>query len=662
MDNRRFDSLVKSLAGGASRRSLLKGFIGLGASAAVGGTLLESGADAARRPTPTPKPVKCPGQQTPVDGVCTCPGTAPIECGPECCNPGGSGAAHSECCDNSCCFGACYGEELCCPTNPPAGGGAPSHKMCTSPNGKRCIPNTEGACCANADCPNGYVCTDNSCVSTCNGTLTVLLASHGTSDQTGACPPSTGYVTGEIGLYRYLNGSCGDVLIATSSTNGSTPASFSNLGPGAYCALPTDPNLRGCLDCPDTGSGAGANILMGCNGEQRITFGANDCCLGSVTVPVFVHVPPTDSCSQGPALEGVEVAIYDCATLEELYGPATSGSDGYAYIPGVPPGSYCVRATSGSGYRGCGGCPQFSTFSFACPNTPYPALSICDASSTCDLGHCVPTDPCGDQCTSDQVCIDEDCLCQAGFSTKDDGCEVCPAGYYSDLPGQSSCAPCDLNTYQPSAGMTSCLSCPDGAYTEHVGQTTCQECDCTQGSMPLICGCTSACDPGYGPENGQCVSCDPGSQSPDGNACTPCQMGYFASSSATTLCEPCYAGTYAALTGTATCQDCPAGTYADFSGSASCKACDCGPTCDRVTGKCPGSVGVGGACEENSDCTSDVCGCGSPPNLPECMCRFDTCWSPGTDCSSGFGAISCCSGDCRCTDDGSGLVCLCIAP
>ena len=49
MDDRRFDSLVKSFAGGASRRAVLKGLLGLGGAAAVGGTLLEGPAEAARR-------------------------------------------------------------------------------------------------------------------------------------------------------------------------------------------------------------------------------------------------------------------------------------------------------------------------------------------------------------------------------------------------------------------------------------------------------------------------------------------------------------------------------------------------------------------------------------------------------------------------------------
>src|SRR5262245_7755957 len=116
MDDRRFDSIVKSLASGASRRSVLKGILGLSGVAVAGSALLPEESDAARRPTnPTPTPVKCPGQQIASGVQCVCPAGL-SKCGPDCCNPAGIGTAHSECCDNACCHGHCYGEELCCPT------------------------------------------------------------------------------------------------------------------------------------------------------------------------------------------------------------------------------------------------------------------------------------------------------------------------------------------------------------------------------------------------------------------------------------------------------------------------------------------------------------------------------------------------------------------
>lgn len=102
--------------------------------------LSERETDAARRPSPTATTASCPGKQTRIGSTCVClapPAGGTQKCGADCCNPTGSGAAHSECCDNACCFGTCYGEELCCPTNPPAGGGAPLAQVCT--NGECCL-------------------------------------------------------------------------------------------------------------------------------------------------------------------------------------------------------------------------------------------------------------------------------------------------------------------------------------------------------------------------------------------------------------------------------------------------------------------------------------------------------------------------------------------
>src|SRR5215204_5548435 len=155
MDDRRFDALVRSLAEGKSRRSVLKGLFGLGGAALVGSAVLESDADAARRPTPTPTPVRCPGNQTPVNGVCTCPASAPSKCGPDCCNPAGVGAAHSECCDNACCFGLCYGEELCCPTG---------RTFCEATG--ECCPADQPYCCGAGGCC-ATPCCETAAGSTC---------------------------------------------------------------------------------------------------------------------------------------------------------------------------------------------------------------------------------------------------------------------------------------------------------------------------------------------------------------------------------------------------------------------------------------------------------------------------------------------------------------
>ena len=108
MDDRRFDALARHLGQGGSRRRLLKGLLGLGGTAVVGSIQPRIG-EAARRTTPSPTPAKCPGNQIWDGTACVCEtGTT---CGPDCCPDG-----EAQCCDNACCYGTCYGEELCCPT------------------------------------------------------------------------------------------------------------------------------------------------------------------------------------------------------------------------------------------------------------------------------------------------------------------------------------------------------------------------------------------------------------------------------------------------------------------------------------------------------------------------------------------------------------------
>lgn len=173
MDDRHFDSLVKSLATGRNRRSVLKGLLGLGGAAMVG-SAASTDAGAARRPTPTPKPITCPGSQIWDGSACICPSGR--QCGPACCT------GEAVCCDNACCNGQCYGEELCCPFG---------NFVCEG----ECIPAIEGACCTGADCGSGQACIDGQCRDACiplaeDGCSPEQRCCDGLSCQQGVCVPS----------------------------------------------------------------------------------------------------------------------------------------------------------------------------------------------------------------------------------------------------------------------------------------------------------------------------------------------------------------------------------------------------------------------------------------------------------------------------------------
>lgn len=151
MDDRQFDSFVKSLAAGVSRRSVVRGVFGLAAGLVAGSAVTD--AWAARRPTPTPKPVKCPGNQHWNGAACVCPDGSEA-CGPDCCPDG-----QATCCDNACCYGYCYGEELCCSFDSWCEASwecCGPDEVCCGESG--CIP-AGAECCYDAECGENAYCT-----------------------------------------------------------------------------------------------------------------------------------------------------------------------------------------------------------------------------------------------------------------------------------------------------------------------------------------------------------------------------------------------------------------------------------------------------------------------------------------------------------------------
>lgn len=139
MDDRRFDSLVRSLAAGTSRRRMLKGMLGLGGAAIVGAPGASDHADAARRGFsgprfPTPCVPNCAGSNCGSDG---CGGT----CGQ--CAPVGA------ICFEGLCFGLCDPSEglPCC-----------SGCLCDAVNNVCVFDQPVGTNCAEAGCPAGSFC------------------------------------------------------------------------------------------------------------------------------------------------------------------------------------------------------------------------------------------------------------------------------------------------------------------------------------------------------------------------------------------------------------------------------------------------------------------------------------------------------------------------
>ena len=325
MDDRRFDSLAKSLASGVSRRSLIKGLLGLGGATVAREALSGQGASAARRPTPTPKPVACPGQQIPAGGACVCPGGL-SRCGADCCNDQAppTDPDYSVCCDGACCAGLCYGEERCCPAEQTfcavtqeccpldqpycCSDGCCATPCCDTTAGPVCCAGDTPQCCPDDICiPAGGCCTN----SDCSGCQT--CQNHICADDQSQCPGCTDCVAGACtavdtncddgnactGNVCNGDGTCSNQFNCNGSndccTGGSICTNHTCLGDGT-CDY--SPNCNGNDACCDDGNSCTSN-MCGADGQCSFPFncfGDDACC------------PDGQSCNEKGACQGAGCA------------------------------------------------------------------------------------------------------------------------------------------------------------------------------------------------------------------------------------------------------------------------------------------------------------------------------------------------------------------
>ena len=145
MDNRRFDELTRVLALGHTRRTVVRGMLGLGVGA-LGSAVWTGGADAARRGfsgprLPTPPP--CSG------GLCGDP-----------CESCGTGEA----CFEGQCFARCAPGTLACPCGDCVVLGDTGLELCATVIGGFC----ENSAACQQQHGAGWVCADNSqCLHMC---------------------------------------------------------------------------------------------------------------------------------------------------------------------------------------------------------------------------------------------------------------------------------------------------------------------------------------------------------------------------------------------------------------------------------------------------------------------------------------------------------------
>jgi hypothetical protein len=155
----------------------------------------------------------------------------------------------------------------------------------------------------------------------------------------------------------------------------------------------------------------------------------------------------------------------------------------------------------------------------------------------------------------------------SGKFTIPGGCQNCPPGTYTSVPGS-----------------TSCLLCPKGeTYIQHHDVTMSREMrESSMAHKHVACSWMSSVlslhgSGSFNPQEGNtfCTTCAAGDACSTNGcaACTPCSPGHYSPFDGTTTCTTCAAGSYATYMQSTSCTLCTPGTYSAFSASSSCSNC-----------------------------------------------------------------------------------------
>lgn len=310
MDGHRFDRLARALATGSSRRQVLKGLLGLGGAAAVGGAILSDsdartiGSRPSLPPPPTPKPPPTPTATPTPTPPPLCQG---YRCGLDCCDE------EIQCCDGECCpdGASCLTrlfpedpsvqEETCCRNDQICDTStvkccADGQQCCRRDGQAFCIPIE--SCCVDDDCPKincqrGSCAEDGTCVYKFDCTLGADCCESSDSCSPASCNPETGscdQTTIACGCVSDGNGetvSCGQCPSETPCcSNGAC-------GPCPACVCPHGPTVVTLADGRTLGSNGGAVCISPCSSDADCTCGQ----LCAATYQLCLPGTPTVDCT-----------------------------------------------------------------------------------------------------------------------------------------------------------------------------------------------------------------------------------------------------------------------------------------------------------------------------------------------------------------------------
>ena len=352
----------------------------------------------------------------------------------------------------------------------------------------------------------------------------------------------------------------------------STPASLTCWPPGSY----TSPGASTSTQCPvntystDTAA-TSIDSCLPCDAGSSSSAGSTSCfdssngCPGGTYTASFVPLT-CPNCAAGSFSAGNASSCTPCPS--GLYSPP-----GTIACALCPQGSFCPGGVETPCPKGWYGLQPLQTDLYQgcaqCPaGTFQPGLR---ANSLASCSSCAPGS------YSPQAGASNCTPCLAGTfnpllgSISPYACQLCEVGSFSTLPGQSSCASyCPKGTVGTRAGGASasdaCSPCPLGTFASSTGSTECS--DCPPGSFSDA------------PTASKCAPCPQGRYANSAAAtsfqnCTVCPQGTYGAAAGQTIagCLPCPPGTASSALGAmrlTQCISCPPGAYSPFAGSSTC--------------------------------------------------------------------------------------------
>jgi hypothetical protein len=505
MDDKKFDGLTKLFGSGSSRRTILKGLLGIG-GATVTGTAAAGEVDARQvggtRPTIPPPPPQttttttttaapCPAGQglCPNSTLCCPTGT----CGREgttavCCASPDLRTTSGECCASPlqrCDTDCCPGDSICLTRVWPEG------------------PHIEEETC----CPYAQTCDEQCCEGTCyDPEGGVGPAQTGNPDFDRLCCPPEGTV---------CEGSEG-----TLCCEGATPQCCLRAGVAVCVAADAC-----CTDEDCTAFADPANCLDGiCNTTTGAceTATVENCPVGSSCCPGGDNL----CCSEG----------FECC-LREGFPPVCIDPDIQCCTT-----ADCLREPFDFD-RGCVACPAQGPNAHTCVERNEGEVCGDGECTTCYQGQCVDDDA---QCTLEcDVCYQGQCIDDPDPAACPGECDECREGLCVDL--NANCTGCEIcvdGTCQDSdAGCDGCQTCYNGECVDDDAEcpdicSTCYQGECIFDCREAETCCTGECET-CNPDTGQCED----DQNQCEGDCDECYQGQCIDVNANCDgCEICYQG------------------------------------------------------------------------------------------------------------------------